>query len=137
MSYINNVKRNVALSPAYLQESREKFIPIQYLTPRLYPNACRYKNLRRIRDENTKKLYHETWIQKLIDTSSDDSYHTVTTEDANRLDMIAVQYYGTARYWWVIALANYLIDPFDVPVGSYLRIPPLISLYNEGGVLSG
>ena len=36
-----------------------------------------------------------------------------------------------------IALANEILDPFDVPVGTYLRIPPLVSLYNTGGVLSG
>lgn len=137
MSYINTVKITGAVSPGYLQQSREKFLPLQYLTPALYKNASRYKNIRRIRDEETKKVFHETWIQKIVDFSDDDIYYTVTIEDANRLDMISVQHYGTASFWWVIALANYLIDPFDVPVGTYLRIPPLISLYNQGGVLSG
>ena len=51
--------------------------------------------------------------------------------------MISANFYGTPRYWWVIALANYIIDPFEVPVGLQLRIPPLISLYNKGGVFGG
>ena len=61
---------------------------------------------------------------------------TVTLDDENRLDIISNKYYGTPRYWWVIALANEIIDPFDIPIGTYLRIPSLISLYNTGGVLS-
>ena len=45
-------------------------------------------------------------------------------------------YYNTPKYWWIIALSNYILDPFDIPVGTNLRIPPLLSLYNSGGVLN-
>lgn len=125
------------VSPAYLAEEREIFYPLTYLYPRLYKNSCRYKNLRRIQDDDTKKIYHETWVQNTVAFSDSDTYYTVPMEYENRLDIIANKYYGTAKYWWVIALANYIIDPFDVPAGTQLRIPPLISLYSVGGVLSG
>ncbi len=40
-----------------------------------------------------------------------------------RLDTIAHRYYGDSDYWWVIALANRIQDPFSLTVGQRLRIP--------------
>ena len=40
-----------------------------------------------------------------------------------RLEVIAHRYYGDEDYWWVIALANRIMDPFQVTVGRRLRIP--------------
>ena len=129
--------RRSDVSPAYLAEIRDYIEPLEYLPAISYKNACRYKNLRTIKDEETGKIHHESWNQKVIDSSTDDTYVTVTNETENRLDILAFNYYGSARYWWVIALANYIIDPFEVPAGSVLRIPPLLSLYKSGGVLNG
>lgn len=128
--------RRFNVSPAYIAESREKFIPMEFLSPKQYTNACRYKNLRRIQDPETKNIYHETWFQKIIDKSNEDQYFTVSIAEQGRLDIIASKYYNTPRFWWVIALANNIIDPFDVPVDTVLRIPAIVSLYNEGGILS-
>lgn len=128
--------RRFNVSPAYIAESREKFIPMEFLSPKQYTNACRYKNLRRIQDPETKNIYHETWFQKIIDKSNEDQYFTVSIAEQGRLDIIASKYYNTPRFWWVIALANNIIDPFDIPVDTVLRIPAIVSLYNEGGVLS-
>lgn len=122
------------VSPANLAETRETFTQITYLSKAIYSNASRYCNLRTIQGDDGK-IYHESWYQKVVDYSANDNYHTVTIDDENRLDIIANKYYGTPRYWWVIAIANYILDPFDVPRNSYLRIPPLTSLYNKGGVL--
>lgn len=41
----------------------------------------------------------------------------------DRLEIIAHKYYGDEEYWWVIALANRIIDPFAIPVGTTLHIP--------------
>lgn len=125
------------VSPSFMADAREKFIPLEYLSPRQYTNACRYKNLRRIQNPDDNKIYLENWNQKIVDASEGDEYYTVAIEDKNRLDMISNYYYNTPRFWWVIALANYILDPFDVPVGTVLRIPPITALYREGGVLSG
>lgn len=128
--------RRYNVSPTYLAETREKFIPMEFLKPKQYDNACRYKNLRRIQDPETKKIYHETWFQKIVDESNEDQYMIVSIAEEGRLDIIANQYYNTPRFWWVIALANNIIDPFDIPIGTTLRIPVIVSLYNQGGVLS-
>lgn len=125
------------VSPAYLDEIREKFPEMTYLPKVVYRNNCRYKNLRTIQDPDTGKIYHESWSQKFIDKSADDQYFTVSKAEEGRLDIIATSFYGTPNYWWVIALANYIIDPFDVEAGTTLRIPPITALYNSGGVLSG
>jgi nucleoid-associated protein YgaU len=40
-----------------------------------------------------------------------------------RLDVIAHRFYGDEEYWWVVALANRISDPFSLTVGRRLRIP--------------
>ena len=68
----------------------------------------------------------------VVSEQNDNNLAEVVTEiEENRLDIVATKFYNTPRYWWVIALANYIIDPFDIPIGTRLRIPPLISLYNS------
>ena len=126
-----------AMSPAYLAETREYYEPLEYLPTVSYKNASRYRNLRTLKDETNGRIHHESPIQQAIKKSSDDTLITITNETENRLDIVAYKVYGSPRYWWVIALANYIIDPFDIPAGSTLRIPPLLSLYKSGGVLNG
>ena len=126
----------INVSPAYLAGGREHFKDIEYQRRVNYKNVSRYGYLRTIQDDNGN-IYHESWYQKVVDLSPDDQYIIVSKDEENRLDIIAQKYYNTARYWWVVALANYIIDPFSVPSGTRLRIPPLLSLYNKGGVLGG
>ena len=78
----------------------------------------------------------ESINQDTVSESNSDLYITVDNTNSNRLDTISYIYYGYSTYWWVIALANNIIDPFKVPYGTVLRIPPLSSLYENGGVLS-
>lgn len=130
------VKRTI-VSPSYLEELREVFRPRTYYVPAQYKNNSRYTNLRQLYDDKKGVYFHETWVQKFVDESPNDNFFTVTESEKNRLDIVSYSYYGTPNYWWVIAMANYIIDPFDVPVGTNLRIPPITSLYNEGGILSG
>lgn len=40
-----------------------------------------------------------------------------------RLDVVAWKYYGDSEYWWVVAIANRIMDPFSLTVGTRLRIP--------------
>ena len=126
-----------SVSPTYLEHYREYFSDVEYLPKVTYSNNSRYSNLRTIKDKNTGNIYHEGWSYRGVPESGDDEFVTVNNETTGRLDLIAYSRYGSARYWWVIALANYIIDPFDVPLGTILRIPPLVSLYQNGGVLGG
>ena len=40
-----------------------------------------------------------------------------------RLDHLAHRYYGDSDYWWVIAVANRIQDPFALVPGTRLRVP--------------
>lgn len=125
-----------ATSPMFERE-REHYSSIEYLDPVHYPNNSRYTRLRTFQDPVTKRYIHETWNQTFLSESDQDQYFTVTIAEENRLDIVANMYYYTPKYWWVIALANYIIDPFDVPMNTVLRIPPITVLYDEGGILNG
>ena len=45
------------------------------------------------------------------------------TTEAQRLDILAGEYYGDGRLWWVIAGASGIGWNLQVPPGTYLRIP--------------
>lgn len=59
-----------------------------------------------------------------------DSRHTVTAADEFRVDLISYRFYGTVEYWWIILLANDVIDPFSIKQNTILRIP------DQGVILS-
>tara|TARA_B100001778_G_scaffold306788_1_gene286378 strand:+ start:406 stop:711 length:306 start_codon:yes stop_codon:yes gene_type:complete len=59
-----------------------------------------------------------------ISLSAGDMY--VTTIDGDRLDLMANQFYGDTRLWWIIAQANpntLRRDSYGVPSGLEIRIP--------------
>ena len=103
-------------------------MPIRYLsTNNEYEGEfSRYQVLRVI--ENEGLTYLETFNQVEIPTSDSDTYHIVTHKEVNRLDMIANTYYSDARLWWVIAIANNMIDPFIVNEGVMLRVPSMVTV---------
>lgn len=107
---------------------------MQYSKPRNYDHISRYGKYRQILDSTD--VYVETFNESIIDKTDTDRFHTVLMEQENRLDIIANIYYHDPSMYWVIALANDLIDPFVVTVGSILRIPSTSALYKFGGVLS-
>jgi len=47
----------------------------------------------------------------------------VETASDTRLDILAREFMGDGRYWWIICLVNKLPFPFGIPAGSILRIP--------------
>jgi hypothetical protein len=106
---------------------------ILYSNPRVYEHTSRYGKYRQIVDNLNS--YVETFNQSLITRSDDDKFHTVLKEQENRLDIIANIYYNDPSFFWIIALANELVDPFVIKAGSILRIPSITSLYTIGGVL--
>jgi nucleoid-associated protein YgaU len=65
-------------------------------------------------------------IQRIIPnypTSTEDEIHTVIQDDT--LTQIAFKYYGEPVLWYHIADVNNIFNPFDLVVGSSLRIPNL------------
>jgi len=109
---------------------------MRYAKPRVYSNLSRYSIYRQIIDSNND-TYLETANQYVIKTSETDVYHEVQPNEENRLDIIAYKYYNNAEYFWVIAMANSIVDPFVIKRGDILRIPALSSLMEWKGPLYG
>ena len=97
--------------------------------------VSRYEYTRVITEKDTLNKIFETYDKEQIAESDNDVYYKVTFNNENRLDIIANEVYGFAIYWWVIAMANNIIDPFDIPAGTILRIPPISALYDTYNVL--
>lgn len=109
---------------------------MRYAKPRKFEHTSRYRIYRQIVDDDNN-TYIETSNQTPVEESQYDQYHEVQTNEEGRLDIIANIYYKNPQYWWAIALANDIIDPFVVTEGTILRIPNFSSLSRYGGALYG
>lgn len=106
---------------------------MRYSKPRIYEHESRYSKYRQIVDnENT---WLETFNQSEIPKSEEDNYHIVTDVQRGRPDLISAMYYNDPTLYWVILIANGLIDPFTLDAGTVIRVPAKSSLYNKDGVL--
>ncbi len=82
-------------------------------------------------------LYDGTFLflpfqrKKAIPSSTADLLHTVTEGEVGKLDNIAWHYYGTPDLWWVIAMANGILNPLRVTPGTVLRIPSMDIVYRD------
>ena len=107
-----------------------------YAKPRKYKKISRYGIYRQILTED-----HDTYLETInptpVEESQQDIFHEVLREEENRLDIIANKYYNSPDLWWVIAMANNLIDPMYVKPGTIVRIPPITSLFKWKGALYG
>lgn len=89
----------------------------------------RYKDIKN-KITPTGKNVLEMKIFPTIPKRDDDIY--IITQETDRLDTLAHQFYGDASLWWVIAHTNYL-NSADIGVtpGIQLRIPKsLINIQN-------
>lgn len=84
--------------------------------------ASRYSNTNVVENKNTKKKYFESTIYPKIKPNNNDVY--IISEQGDRLDILAKNYYGDAKLWWIIAVANNINDAvFYITPGTQLRIP--------------
>jgi hypothetical protein len=54
--------------------------------------------------------------------------HVLTQREKERPDKISFQYYGSVAYENLILLINNVVDVWELPVGTKLRIPKLEDL---------
>ena len=106
---------------------------MKYSSPRRYDYESRYGKYRQITVD--RDTYTETFNQTIIPKSDEDRFHIVSPNQINRPDIIAQIYYNDPTWYWVILLANDIVDPFTIDAGTILRIPPISSLYNDNGPL--
>lgn len=107
-----------------------------YGSKRKFLNTSRYVPYKTIINIDTGVTYLESYNQFMQKRNLSEVYHVVEPTEEGRLDMISNLYYGSPRFYWLIAEANKIIDPFTVISGTILLIPKLESIYEKGGVLS-
>jgi hypothetical protein len=86
----------------------------------------------------TDSRYADGYLTKRYDSRKNAYYLAVTRDqpttvfsfvyyqwvEKDRLDKLAAQYLGHASQWWKIMDCNpELANPFDIPVGTTIRIP--------------
>ena len=87
--------------------------------------ARRYENIGIQKTLSGKVGYLPTKYPSLV-PSNNDTYIVARAED--RLDLIAMDFYGDPTLWWVVAMANDLPgDSMYTPLGFQLRIPGNLS----------
>lgn len=85
----------------------------------------RYSSINTIsnpKDNNGAKFYATAKYPK-VPLSESDIY--VLTEETDRLDLLANQFYGDSSLWWVISIANDFLpqNSLTLTPGVQLRIP--------------
>lgn len=82
----------------------------------------RYETIPTKLDAEGKNQSYETNVYPDIPVIEGDNYVITTLGD--RLDLMALDFYGDMDYWWIIASANALPgDSIYPPIGMQLRIP--------------
>ena len=81
----------------------------------------RYQDLTMITDSNGRRKYTPTFVP-FFDKSDNDIY--VITDDSDRLDLLANQFYGDSTAWPIIATANNIgLGTLNIETSKQLRIP--------------
>ena len=84
---------------------------------------------------NKGAKFYSTVFYPKVPLSENDIY--VLTGEGDRLDLLADQFYGDPRLWWVISTANKKLpqNSIHLPVGTQLRIPSnvgeAVDLFNQ------
>ena len=96
----------------------------------------RYDSKVRLRLEDNKLVVRNLKNPDLTATQSErDIIHTVTLDENERPDLIALKFYGDARLYWVVLGANGFREKSQVKKGLVIRIPSMNSLYGSNGLI--
>ena len=96
--------------------------------------ANRYSNIDILKNDEGIR-YYKNVLYPQIPLSENDIY--VITDDGDRFDLLANQFYNDSTLWWVISIANITLNQGSmyIPTGTQLRIPQnitsIISEYNK------
>lgn len=91
----------------------------------------RYQNIEIKKNSQRGSQFYSNNIYPDIPLSNNDNYVIAVLGD--RLDLLALDFYGDTSFWWVIASANALSgDSLYIEPGMQLRIPAdLSSVIND------
>lgn len=112
---------------------------IQYSCCRDFDYISRYRGLRQVihnPDDNEDRMILLETPNPFITSQASIRWHEVTSQEVNRLDLIAYKYLGSANYAWVVAYFNDIEDGFSCNTGQKLMIPTSITdLMSNGEIL--
>jgi hypothetical protein len=91
----------------------------------------RYQPIQETTSDISGSQYYVNNIYPDIPFANNDNY--VITVLGDRLDLMALDFYGDVDLWWIIASANSLPgDSLFPPIGAQLRIPTdIVSIVNS------
>jgi nucleoid-associated protein YgaU len=86
-----------------------------------------YGNTHSRNNRKSKSLAYRTTVYDDVPERDDDIH--VITQPGDRLDNLALTFYGSPIHWWFIAHVNNLTT-MNIEVGSTLRIPSTLDNAN-------
>lgn len=96
----------------------------------------RYDSKVRLRLDDDKLVIRNLKSTDLKAKQSDrDIVHTVTLDERERPDLVALKFYGDARLYWVILGANGLREKSQLKEGLLIRVPAMTALYGTNGLI--
>jgi nucleoid-associated protein YgaU len=107
----------------------------RYNKDKILTNASEY--YRHLREKRGVKVIRQYETPRLRNPTLKQRQKTKSTKHiwkyGDRLYKLADQYYGSSRYWWVIAWYNGVATEADLKLGQLIRIP--LNLENAMKVL--
>jgi hypothetical protein len=94
--------------------------------------TSRLKNDSILFDEKRKSFFgkpdHIEKIRSGLKNGSIRINETLILGEGQRLDMIAGQKYGDARYWWILAIASNIGYGLQLPPGTVVIVPNIADI---------
>ena len=91
-------------------------------------NSSRYINLDLVQYDDKTMLNVPNKINITPSVSNPDNTVVITGRLVDRLDLVSLQYYGTPKYWWILANYNGFENPFLLPYGTVIKVPTFTTL---------
>lgn len=99
---------------------------VRTITPKTHPNLLKNRRRTFVRVYETPK-----WNSVTAEQKSTVSTDLRVWQWGDRFYKLALQYYGSAEDWWVIAVFNNRPTDFDVKVGDEILIPYPLHVIKE------
>jgi hypothetical protein len=89
----------------------------------------RYQNIEIIKNNDGVRIYNQVYYPE-IESQNDDYF--IITSSQDRFDLIANDFWGNEKLWWVLPIINNLeCDSMYPPVGFQLFIPKNIENFEN------
>ena len=91
-------------------------------------NSSRYINLDLVKYDDRVMLNVPDKLTITPSPNAPDNTVVITGRLVNRLDLVSLKFYGTPKYWWILANYNRRENPFLLPYGTIIKVPSFTTL---------